>query len=145
MGRKSNLASDILSGLIILLLSGIIIWTIVNQIRECMLKDDPMLHKLRDRLKDVHPVVKNLKLYKGSKSYTLNKDKIFMCLKDEKGDYYDENTLSYVLLHEISHKLCDEIGHTEKFHQIFGDLQKRAAELGVFDPNKPIVQDYCEY
>lgn len=128
-----------------ILLAVIIVFIIIRYLERDKMEDDPMLHILRKRLMGVHPIVENMNLYKGKKSYTLNKDKIFMCLNDKNGDYYDENTLTYVLLHEMSHKLCDEIGHTEKFHDIFVSLQKRAIDMGVLDPKKQIVKDYCEY
>ena len=60
-----------------------------------------------------------ISLSKGKKSYTINKEDIFLCLLDENGNYYHDNMLIYVLLHEISHSVCNEIGHTEKFNKIF--------------------------
>jgi hypothetical protein len=128
------------------ILLGIMGYIIYGQVSENLLHEtDPMLEVLRLRLINLHPVVRNLKLYKGSKSYTLNKNKIFICLKDENGEYYDINSLTHVLIHEISHKINNEIGHTDKFKNIFDDLLLRATKLKVYDPNMPFVQSYCEY
>jgi len=131
--------------LLAIALVGILIWIIVCQVKEHILQDDPMLYRLKDVLLPVHPVVQDLKLYKGDKSYTINKEKIFVCLKDENGDYYPLNMLVYVVLHEIAHLLNKEdIGHTEKFHAQFDELLLRAAEVGSFNPSIPIISDYCK-
>ncbi len=96
-------------------------------------------------IRKVSPVVDTLQFYEGDKSYTINKKDVHICMKDENGRYYDRNFLIFVILHEISHALCDEIGHTEKFGQIFDQVLKRAAVLGVYDPTKKKVENYCNY
>jgi hypothetical protein len=70
-------------------------WLIYNQIEEYHLQDDPMLETLKEVLEPLYkeyPQLRKIKLYKGEKSYTINKEKTFMCLYDENGDYYDLNT-----------------------------------------------------
>ncbi len=42
-------------------------------------------------------------------------------------------------------KISKSVGHTEEFDSIFKDLLKKAEDLGYYDPNKKIPQDYCEY
>lgn len=84
-------------------------------------------------------------LSKGKKSYTLNKEDIYLCLKDENDKYYEDNMLIYVLLHEVSHSICDEIGHTEKFHKIFHALTQKAIELKIYDDKIPLIRNYCLY
>ena len=86
-----------------------------------------------------------ISLSKGKKSYTINKEDIFLCLLDENGNYYDDNMLIYVLLHEISHSVCNEIGHTEKFNKIFHSFIKKAVELQIYDNTKPLIRNYCLY
>lgn len=121
-----------------------IILLVHKQIKEHYLQDDPMLYTLKEILKPVHPEFNNLKLYKGDKSYTINKDKIFLCLYDENGDYYPLNALVFVLLHEMAHKINhDDVGHTPKFYEVFEGLQQRAAELGVYNPSIPMIKNYC--
>jgi hypothetical protein len=132
--------------IIISLIIGFIVWWVIKRIKENHLQDDPKLHHLREILHPVHPVVKDLKLYRGKKSYTLNKEKIYLCLVDENGEYYSNNQLLYVLLHEMAHLLNkDDIGHTEKFHKIFRELLDKAIELGIYDDSIPPIQDYCTY
>jgi len=84
-------------------------------------------------------------LSKGNKSYTINKEHIYMCLKDENNNYYDDNMLIYVLLHETAHSICDEIGHTKKYHKIFDALLEKATQMNIYDPRIPITRDYCNY
>ena len=78
-------------------------------------------------------------------SYTINKKNIHICMKDKDGDYYDRNMLIYVLIHELAHVICDEIGHTEKFHEINDELLEHAIKSGVYDPTQPIPIDYCDH
>lgn len=132
----------VLAGILIALL----IWMITKQIKEHHLQDDPMLYTLKEILRPLHPVVENLKLYKGDKSYTINKDKIFLCLYDENGDYYPLNMLLHVLIHELAHRInYKDVGHTEEFYRINDELIQRATELGIYNPSIPIIQNYCNH
>lgn len=135
-------------------------WTIYNQIHEHYSQDDPKLKDLKDRLElffenktnwkqplkilNDKNIMKNINFYRGEKSYTINKKKVYICLKDENGNYYDNNTLIYVIAHELSHVICDEIGHTEKFHHIFETLLKKMDEEGLYNSKIPIKHDYCD-
>ena len=126
-----------------IILIGIVIWVIVCQIREHHLQDDPMLHHLRQVLEPVHPAMKHVKLYKADKSYTINKDKIFLRVKDNNGEYYPLNMLVHVVLHELAHWLNKkDVGHTEEFHRIFDELLVKASEVGSYNPSIPIIQNY---
>jgi len=137
----------------------VIIILIVEQIEEYSLQDDPKLTEIKTAIEPLfsknikytgildvinkRDIFNELSFYKGNKSYTINKEKVFLCLKDKQDNYYDMNTLIFVTLHEISHSLCDEIGHTPKFNKIFDDIIKKATEMKIYDPKKSIVQDYC--
>ena len=102
------------------------------------------LDKLKKIMEPLHPDIKNLKLYKGKKSYTINKEKIYLCLTDKDGEYYPTNMLVYVMLHEFAHYLNkDDIGHTEKFHKIFQDLIDQAHEMGIYNASIPPIENYC--
>ena len=109
-------------------------------------KEDPMLYKIRNKMRPLHPeMVDHIILLEDTKSYTINKKKVYLCLKDENGDYYDDNMLMFVAIHELAHVLCDEIGHTDKFQNIFQDLLNKAADLEIYDPSVAPIQNYCEY
>ena len=152
----------IITVLAIVLICGLLFWSIRRQIKEYYLQDDPVLQKLNrnftefferrsgtwkqplEMLNRRNNVMREIQLFRGDKSYTINKEKVYICLKDEQGDYYNENMLTYVLAHEISHVICDEIGHTEKFHRIFDALLKEMIEDELYNPSIPIQQNYCE-
>lgn len=128
---------------------------------ECFHQSDPKIEMLKDKVKPIfegdnyytghlkplnkRQILDEIKVFKGNKSYTINKQRVFLCLKDEKGDYYEDNMLMYVFLHELAHVVCDEVGHTQKFHDIFQDILDVAAKKGIWDPNAEIIQDYCNY
>jgi hypothetical protein len=121
---------------------GIVIFKEYREYKEEMLQDDPMLHLLKDILKPVHPIFENIKLYKGEKSYTVNKDKIFLCLYDEQGNPYPINMLITVLLHEIAHKINHTWGHDDSFYKIFHELQNKAESLKIYNSKIPTVDNY---
>ena len=142
--KKNNTGTKVLVAFAAILIIGGIIWWVTNCIKEHHLQDDPMLHKLRKIMLPLHPEIKNLKLYKGKKSYTINKDKIYLCLTDENNEYYPTNHLIYVMLHEFAHYINkDDIGHTLKFHKIFEDLIEQAHNMGIYNASIPPVENYC--
>lgn len=104
---------------------------------------DPLLSELRQQLSALHPRFSNLELYEGKKSYTLNKKRVYICLKDSNGRYYNRNMLVYVILHEMAHIDCDEIGHTEKFFKLFNTLLQQASAVGLYNPSIPPLKNYC--
>lgn len=121
-------------------------WVAQYQVSEYFEQDDPMLHHLKRVLLPVHPTVKDLKLYKSNKAYTINKDKIYLCLYDKDGEYYPLSTLSYVLLHELAHKINKEdVGHTQKFFEIFDELLLKATELGIYNPDISVDKSYSNH
>lgn len=110
---------------------------------------DPKVTELHHKLMSVFPESRKIKISGSDKSFTINKKHIYLCLKDEKGNYYDDNSLMHVLLHEYAHVLCDEIDeereHKPKFKRIFGDLIQRAKAGGIYDPDIPMIDNYCGY
>jgi len=144
---------------LIIIIGGFILWLGVTQIEDFNLQNDPKLIELKDKLKPLFlkkhtgileplnnkNILNNVGLYKGDKSYTINKQKIFLCLNDQNNNYYPDYQLIFVLLHEISHSICQSVGHTEEFNKIFDVLLKEAVNMGIYDPNFEIIQDYCNY
>lgn len=135
-----------LSIAIIIIIALLALAIIYYQIKDHYSQDDPMIQKLKRIVSEISPeAASKIRIYKGDKSYTINKRNVYLCLKDEKGEYYSLNTLVYVLCHEISHVLCKSVGHTEEFDEIFRQILDKAAKMGYYDPNLKIPQDYCEY
>jgi hypothetical protein len=148
--------------ILFLLIVGGIMWLVVTQIEEFTLQSDPKLKVLKEKVEPLFTdekiyygvleplnnrknILNEISLYKGDKSYTINKHKIYLCLRDENGEYYNDMMLLHVLIHEICHCLCDEIGHTEKFHVMLEALLEEAHKMGVYNKNYELIQDYCTY
>lgn len=132
--------------IIIVFLLIYIITKSINNCYEYYLSNDPVIQKLYQKLLPLDPIVVDLKFFKGKKSYSINKKKVYLCLKDKHGQYYDDNMLIYVLIHEIAHCInTKDIGHTEEFYRVFDELLKKAEVMGIFDPNKELIQDYCNH
>ena len=139
------------SFIVVAIFTMFLIYKIVQEIRDNYedRNEDQYVLSLVKEIRSIDPkvdkVVDNLKFYAGNRSYTINKKNVYLCKNDENGVLYRKNQLVLVLIHEIAHALCDEIGHTEKFNQIFDDLLEKAAKNGVYDPNIPHVSNYCQY
>jgi hypothetical protein len=111
--------------------------------------EDPFVLQLVQKIRHIDPrvdeVIDHLRFFEGDKSYTLDKKYVFICKKDKKtNEQYHQNQLILVLIHEISHALCDEVGHTPKFDMIFEDLLAKAIQQGLYDESIPNVENYCE-
>ena len=79
-------------------------------------------------------------------SYSVNKgESIAMCLREPDNSFIDMNTVHFVIIHELSHVMTPEIGHTKLFWENMGYLLKKAEEIGiykVYDYGKKHVR-YC--
>jgi len=68
-------------------------------------------------------------------SYSVNKgEKIFFCLrlKDETNQLIDENTLTFVAIHELAHVMTKSIGHTPEFWNNFRFLLRHAVRAKIY-------------
>lgn len=118
---------------------------VVKHHRKSIDHTDPIIISLKKELRCVHPAIDHVEMYEGNRSYTINKEKVYLCLRDENGNYYDKNMLTFVILHELAHVLCTDLGHTDTFKSIFNSLIKRAIKFGKFNPKIPIITNYCQY
>ena len=118
---------------------------IVYVIKDYNSSNDPMLSQLREDLIKVDPRASQLSFYKGDKSYSINKHKIYLCLNDKYGNYYSKNTLMYVSLHELAHCLNKfDTGHSDAFYNMFRILLHKAHVMGLYNPNLAIPDNYCQ-
>lgn len=129
--------------LIMVIIIGVVTWSITYQITDHYAKSDPKLYQLREHLKDLHPAVKDITLKRANKSFTINKQDVNLCLYDENGKYYDDNMLIYVFIHELAHVITKSVGHTEEFHKNFSELLMKADEMKLYDITIPPLEDYC--
>ena len=71
-----------------------VIYHIIYKQVECYYTSDPVLNKLKDTLCVLDHRLKDIQLYPASKSYTINKKNIYICMKDKDGQYYNTNCLA---------------------------------------------------
>lgn len=68
-------------------------------------------------------------------SYSVNKgEKVVFCIrsKDEAEELVDENTMTFVAIHELAHLMTKSIGHGEDFWDNMRYLLKVAIQLGLY-------------
>lgn len=81
-------------------------------------------------------------------AYSENKgDKIAFCLDTEKGsgNLIDDNTLTFVGIHEIAHIATESVGHTNEFWTNFKFLLQEAFKIKIYIPEdyKKKNKKYC--
>ena len=71
-------------------------------------------------------------------AYSENKgEKMAFCLNKKKGDndnLIDQNTLTFVAIHELAHIMSATVGHNDEFWNNFKFLLDNAVEMGVYNP-----------
>lgn len=68
-------------------------------------------------------------------SYSVNKgEKIIFCLrqKNEQQSFVDENTITFVAIHELAHIMTLSIGHEPEFWENFRILLREAVAIGIY-------------
>jgi hypothetical protein len=147
MVSLSYCISIVLGTILFILLACKILYEIQDNYENQMEDEDvlALVEQVRNVDPSVNKIVDRLKFFEGRKSYTINKTYVHICKKDKHGKLYARNQLVLVLLHEIAHALCDEVGHTDKFNRILDDLLEKASKKGIYDPSIPNIPDYCEY
>ena len=70
-----------------------------------------------------------------------------MCLRqrNEREELVDENIITFVALHELSHVMTSSIGHKQDFWNNFKFLLENAKKANIYDPvdYKKEPQEYC--
>ena len=81
-------------------------------------------------------------------AYSENKgEKLAFCTTTTKegSKLIDENTLTFVAIHELGHVMTESIGHKKEFWENFKFLLKNAINMGIYEPvdykKKPV--SYC--
>lgn len=146
--------------IIVIVIILLISFIIIDQIKEYYSSLDPKLLTLKHKLNEFfsqskeweyplhklndYNIMEHIELYRGNKSFTINKKKVYICMKNSNDEYYNNNMLIYVIAHELSHVICPEIGHTELFHEIFNALLNELYKYGLYNYAIPIEENYCE-
>ena len=81
-------------------------------------------------------------------AYSENKgEKLAFCTTTTKEGtkLIDENTLTFVAIHELGHVMSESIGHKKEFWQNFKFLLKNAIQMGIYTPvdYKKSPKKYC--
>jgi len=81
-------------------------------------------------------------------SYSVNKgEKIVFCIrqKNESESLVDENTMTFVSIHELGHIMTKSVGHTPEFWDNFKRLLKVAIEQGLYTKEDYVhnPKEYC--
>ena len=108
---------------------------------------DPIIERIKNDLIKVDSRSANLVFRASNESFTEDKKYVYLCLKDEKGNYYDYNMIMYVSLHELAHAFSEtvDVDHSGKeFKDNFRTLLNKAQALGLYNPSTPLVYDYCQ-
>jgi hypothetical protein len=74
-------------------------------------------------------------VHADSTSYSENKgDRIVVCLRDKQKPYplIDENTITFVVLHEMAHLMTTSVGHTPEFWANFRRILQDAIGAGIY-------------
>jgi len=84
----------------------------------------------------------------GSKytSYSVNKgEQISLCIRHSDNTFIDDNTILFVLLHELSHIMTISVGHTKEFWDNMKYLLEMGEIIRIYKPvdysKHPV--DYC--
>ena len=121
------------------------------------------MKKLVAHMKDEYPGRKNVqrlvnnfnpkKIYETLPTseytaYSENKgEKLAFCTTTTKkgNKMIDENTLTFVAIHELSHLATKSVGHTDEFWSNFKFLLEESKKIGVYNPidYKKNPQPYC--
>jgi len=76
-----------------------------------------------------------------SAAYTLNKSsEIRLCIRDHNGNFENQNTSMFVILHELAHVMSISYNHTEEFKNNFNYITHLASSLGIYKP-----QDFTKH
>ena len=108
---------------------------------------DPKIYEIKNVLMEIDPdVASKLNIQASNQSFTEDKRDMYLCLRDEKGQYYPDNMLHYVAIHELAHAKSKEVDthHTgQEFKNNFDKYLEIAKNKGLFDPKKGLVENYC--
>lgn len=93
---------------------------------------DPRFQRIREKWSGTLAEIDTDSQRDGSLAYSLNKDSIYVCLREANGSLADENTATFVLIHELAHIATHSYGHTPEFWNNMKYLLEVAETLGFY-------------
>lgn len=139
----------ILELLILLLLLWIYSGGFGNNYNTKIEDDEVKINQVKSRLDDILSVFEEQPEYTiiitTDRTYVVNKETIHLVLRNPKtGQYFDDQTLLSVAIHELAHVICPDKDHTRLFDSIEYQLETVAIEKGYLDTNfRPDVMYPC--
>ena len=79
-------------------------------------------------------------------SYSVNKgEEIAICVRQPDNTFIDDNTVMFVVIHELAHVMTKSVGHTQEFWDNMAYLLERGEELKIYVPKnyRETPVDYC--
>lgn len=99
----------------------------------------------RERYEPLNLYENRFSFFSPTTSFIVNKKDIALCVKDAYGKIHEIGTLFFVLLHEISHMVIQDIHHTQFFWEVFKTLLFKAHKYDIHAPvdfqKRPVY--YC--
>jgi hypothetical protein len=69
------------------------------------------------------------------KSYSVNKgEEIAICVRQTNNTMIDDNTIMFVVIHELAHVITISVGHTKEFWDNMKYLLEEGEKCGVYQP-----------
>ena len=147
MVRSSRTRTQLFVGAVVSISVCIVLSSVHISLDNYVRIKDSKLDQLQQRISKCIPEIKQVDVVRSDKSFTINKKYVHVCAQDDDGQYYEDNMLIFVMLHELAHALCPDNteDHPPSWQKEFNKLLDRATDCGVYDPKKPLVQNYCGY
>ena len=81
----------------------------------------------------------------GYTSYTIEKARIVLCMRQSNGDFVPKNVVMYVAIHELAHIMTSSVGHTPEFWKNNRRLLSTATQMGIYTKQdfSKAPQPYC--
>lgn len=105
------------------------------------------IKKLQAVVSLINPEFSKLVIQPGNESVTVDKKKIYICLKDPvTKEFYPFDVLIYVMLHEIAH--VESVSYSTETHNLefernFQKLLSAAYDMGILQPDVAVPTNYC--
>lgn len=109
--------------------------------------DEQIINTLKYNISIICPNLQNVQILSGTESLTIDKNIIFICLRDKNDNYYSMDILLYVTLHELAHKISKSYSteiHNDEFKDNFKKLLQRAYDKNLLQKNIDIPENYCK-
>jgi len=100
------------------------------------------------RLMPLFPEMRLIRWHESHTDETYIREKLnaFLCTRNGDGVPYNDNVMTYVILHELAHGMQKQFGHGKEWMATFHDLLARATAAGIFNANLLLPNsEYCRY